>query len=311
MQVSVIIPVSNAAATVERAFRSAREQRGIELEIILVDNGSTDGSAELLQELASGDTRTRFTREVQPGAAAARNHGARLAVGDWLQFLDADDYLLPGKLARQVALGRRTEARWVIGRYRYQRHGIDRVSPPLTVDPWIDLAHCRGFGNTNANLYRADFFREVGGMDPDYAVAEDYRLYFKLLRAGYPPVKDSVLGSHYDHRPRPGGTPQQATDRLRYTRIVIDHLREHTPVRFTRRRPALRAALLRAFARSFTLHPPTAKNLIREHPPELTGVDWADLPAYCRLYPYLGLPRTEALRAAWRRLRNNFLPSGS
>jgi hypothetical protein len=99
--VTVIIPSFNGAAYIGQALRSALDSPGVPLEIIVVDDGSTDDTFKVLEGF---DTRVRLVRQERGGPYRARNHAARLARGDWLAFLDADDDWLPGKLAAQVRL---------------------------------------------------------------------------------------------------------------------------------------------------------------------------------------------------------------
>jgi len=100
--VSVVIPVYNRAATLPRAVASVRAQDFADWELILVDNGSGDGGAEVA--LALEDPRIRVIRHpVNRGAPAARNTGIRAASGRLIAFLDSDDEWLPGKLGPQVA----------------------------------------------------------------------------------------------------------------------------------------------------------------------------------------------------------------
>ena len=99
--VSIIIPVYNAAPWLAETIMSALAQTWPQREIIVVDDGSTDNSLAI----ARGFERSGVTVVTQPnrGASAARNHGLRLAAGDFIQFLDADDILAPEKLERQIA----------------------------------------------------------------------------------------------------------------------------------------------------------------------------------------------------------------
>jgi glycosyltransferase involved in cell wall biosynthesis len=100
--VSVILPTHNRAATLARAIRSVREQTFKNFELIIVDDGSTDGTAEFLREYAGrADTLVITTR--QRGAAAARNLGAGRARGTYLAFQDSDDEWIPRKLELTVA----------------------------------------------------------------------------------------------------------------------------------------------------------------------------------------------------------------
>jgi len=99
--ISVIIPAYNVARFLREAVGSALAQTFRDIEVIVVDDGSTDGSADTLRDLA--DPRLRVIREVHAGSAAARNAGLRLATGELVAFLDADDRWAPQNLERQSA----------------------------------------------------------------------------------------------------------------------------------------------------------------------------------------------------------------
>jgi succinoglycan biosynthesis protein ExoO len=103
--VSVILPAYNAARCLERAVRSALAQEGVSLEIVVVDDASTDATWEVASRLAAEDGRVRLLRnEVNGGAAISRNRACEAARGEWLAVLDADDAYLPGRLVRLVTL---------------------------------------------------------------------------------------------------------------------------------------------------------------------------------------------------------------
>lgn len=93
---SVIVPCYRAAATLRRAAASALAGAPDDLELLLVDDGSPDGTPALCDELARTDARIRALHRPNGGAGAARNTGLAAARGDWVLFLDADDELLPG-----------------------------------------------------------------------------------------------------------------------------------------------------------------------------------------------------------------------
>jgi len=100
--VSVVIPVHNGERFIEEAIDSVFRQSGFTLEVIVVDNLSTDGTAQRVRS-SYGDS-VILTREERPGAGPARNHGVRLARGKYLAFLDADDIWAAGKLEGQIGL---------------------------------------------------------------------------------------------------------------------------------------------------------------------------------------------------------------
>jgi glycosyltransferase involved in cell wall biosynthesis len=97
--VSVIIPCHNAQAFVAEAIQSALDQSHQSCEVIVIDDGSTDAS---LREIKSFGNRIRWETGPNRGGCAARNRGLELAEGTWVQFLDADDRIMPDKIAKQV-----------------------------------------------------------------------------------------------------------------------------------------------------------------------------------------------------------------
>jgi glycosyltransferase involved in cell wall biosynthesis len=111
MLVSVIIPTYNREKTIERAVNSVLEQTWKELEVIVVDDGSTDRTDEILKAYGN---KIRVIRQQNGGASTARNTGIRAATGEIISFLDSDDEWLPEKTERQVKLLQRTESSGVV-----------------------------------------------------------------------------------------------------------------------------------------------------------------------------------------------------
>src|SRR5687767_6379658 len=93
--VSVVVPAYNAAATLAEALRSLVGQTFPRWEAIVVDDGSSDGTADVAAQFAEMDTRFRVIRQANQGEAGARNAGIEAARFDWLLFLDADDWMAP------------------------------------------------------------------------------------------------------------------------------------------------------------------------------------------------------------------------
>src|ERR1044071_6101497 len=105
MDVSVIVPTRNRSSLLSKTLRTVLRQQDVELEVIVVDEASTDGTAALLATL--GDARVRVIHHDRPrGVSAARNHGADEARGEWLAFIDDDGLWAPDKLAQQINAAR-------------------------------------------------------------------------------------------------------------------------------------------------------------------------------------------------------------
>lgn len=139
--VSVIVPLFNKWNTVARAIESALQQDEVCVEVIVVDDGSTDGSDAVVREF--GD-RVRLVCQSNAGPSAARNHGARLATADLLVFLDADDELLPGCLAAHARARREApDVRLSIASFRIMAD--DTVESEEHID--IRPAHTRGMND--------------------------------------------------------------------------------------------------------------------------------------------------------------------
>lgn len=103
--VSIIVPVYNCAEHLEKCVGSILAQTHRELELILVDDGSTDGSGALCDALAAGDPRVRVLHQANGGVSAARNAGLEAARGGWIGFVDADDWIDPQTYATALAAG--------------------------------------------------------------------------------------------------------------------------------------------------------------------------------------------------------------
>ncbi len=102
--VSVVIPAYNGAATIDETLRSVRSQTHRALEIIVVDDGSRDETADIVRTHAAADPRVRLIETANGGVAAARNRGWQEAASDLIAFVDADDLWSPAKIERQLAV---------------------------------------------------------------------------------------------------------------------------------------------------------------------------------------------------------------
>lgn len=208
------------------AIDSVHAQSIREFELIVVDDGSTDGSAEHLKGLAKTD---RIKRIEHRGPAAARNHGVALARAPLTAFLDSDDFWAPTKLERQLEFMRdnprcsisQTNEIWI----RNER----RVNPGVRHrkrggDIFIDsLRTC--LISMSATMMRTDLFRSLGGFDETMLAAEDYDLWLRIMIDREAGLLDEPLvtrrGGHQDQTS--ATTP--ALDRFRIlalTKLLAD-----------------------------------------------------------------------------------------
>lgn len=183
--VSVVIPCFNAEAFVGEAIESVLGQTYPNVEVIVIDDGSTDDSMDVIKAFCA---RIRWESGPNRGACTARNRGVELAKGEFVQFLDTDDLLLPNKLERQVphakAIG--TDALSIcLGRTdvgdRYFDWQYGRACPPER-DP-VDYT-LSGVLPTTAPLHRRSNLLTVGGFDPVLPCAQEFDLHLRLVCSG-------------------------------------------------------------------------------------------------------------------------------
>lgn len=200
--VSVILPTRNRAHLLPRAIASVLAQTYRNIELIVVNDASTDSTADVLA--AIGDPRLRVIhREVNKGAAAARNAGIAAARGEYVSFQDDDDYWLVQKLEKQVAAltAPGQTAGWCLS--AYIRHEPDRDA--YIGGAWYirQLDYARGIGQEGPNwsliatpgwLVRLGLLQDLGGFDERIRSWDDWELGLRLSqRAGQPAVVDEPL----------------------------------------------------------------------------------------------------------------------
>lgn len=185
MLVSILIPCYDAERWVVQAIESGLAQTWNEKEIIVVDDGSTDGSPEVIRRY---EDRIRWETGPNWGGNPTRNRLLDLARGDWLQYLDADDYLLPDKIERQLEfLAVHPDTDIVFGPATMEHSSESQtwrelLPIPEPHDPWILLA--RWFlPQTGAVLWRKQAIVDVGGWKFNQPCCQEHELYLRLLTA--------------------------------------------------------------------------------------------------------------------------------
>jgi glycosyltransferase involved in cell wall biosynthesis len=185
MKISVVIAAYNASATLGRAIRSVLAQTRPADEIIVVDDGSTDTTADIVRQFG---LQVRLITQPNGGVSVARNTGIQHACGDWIAFLDADDQWLPEKLAVQAAwFKQHPDICWGYGNFipteSYGRHLKAAHPDGLTDVLFADYfdAYCRGFyAWTSVLMIRKDIFSKAGLFEPGMKRAQDNDLWFRI-----------------------------------------------------------------------------------------------------------------------------------
>ena len=209
MLVSVVIPTYNRAFLVERAVKSVLAQSWIDLEALVVDDGSEDGTCERLGML--DDTRVKIIRKENGGVSSARNAGLKAAKGDIFALLDSDDWWQPEKLSRQMDFMRRegfavcqTDEIWI-------RRG-KRVNPGKKYAKpsgrFFDKALEQCLISPSCVAFTRFFWEEMGPFDEDLPACEDYDLWLRTClrhEVGLLPEKLTV---------KEGGRPDQLSRKI-------------------------------------------------------------------------------------------------
>jgi GT2 family glycosyltransferase len=198
--VTVIVPAFNYGRFVGETLASVRSQTLGRWECVVVDDGSTDDTAAVVQSFARQDPRIRLIRQPNRGQAAAKNAGLRDARGRFIQFLDADDLIEPAKLAAQSDfLQLRPEVDLVYGDCRFFRDDAWARSFAPSLDggdhdawPRIGAAGVEVLGHliernimvVNAPLIRRELLERIGGADESLPRADDWDLWVRCALAG-------------------------------------------------------------------------------------------------------------------------------
>ena len=178
----IIIPCYNGAAFLSVAVTSAIAQTYPAIEIILVDDGSTDESPAIAAQFP-----VRYLRQENLGLSAARNTGIRASRGAWLVFLDADDRLLPGGVAAgMLALESHPECAMTVGDHAFisadgSRLRKSQKGGPVPA-PYEALLRSNFIEMISSVLFRKSIFDQVGIFSTKLRVAEDYDLYLRIAR---------------------------------------------------------------------------------------------------------------------------------
>ena len=211
--ISIIIPVYNTKRYLDETIGSVLKQTFSNWELILVDDGSTDGSVDLIQCYCQKDARMKLVQQPNAGQGAARNNGVQQASGELIAFLDSDDLWVPEKLAKQL------EEKVQHGVQFQYAHGYlmhEDQNNEITTYDWI-AGKFEGLAffnelfiscqvNTDTVLMDKSIFDQIGYFDtgPELRGTEDFDMWLKVGRAGFKIFGSKERVAYY--RIHPGGT---------------------------------------------------------------------------------------------------------
>jgi glycosyltransferase involved in cell wall biosynthesis len=185
-RVSIIIPTHNRSQLLRAAIDSVLAQTYPAIEIIVVDDGSTDDTASVMAQYAGQVT---YIRQDNAGVAAARNTGFRASSGEYINFLDDDDTFMPTKIGRQVKV---LEAHPEVGLVHCRHQHVDEAGVPLDAGWSVPEGHvlkelvCGCFLVVHAPLIRRQCLEQVGLFDETLPWTADWDLWLRIALAGYP-----------------------------------------------------------------------------------------------------------------------------
>ena len=221
-KVSVIIPVYNAEQYLRQCLDSVVGQTLKDIEIICVDDGSQDNSVAILKEYAARDSRLRLIREKNRGAGAARNQGLREATGEYLSFLDADDFFEQDMLEKAVARAEEYDAQIVV--FNSDQYHMDKrqfvpvpwVMVQEDIPPYMPFSYRQLTGNVFLSfvgwawdkLYRRDFVEAHGLRFQEQRTTNDMLFVFSALVLA---KRIAVLNDVLAHQRRGSGASLSVT----------------------------------------------------------------------------------------------------
>jgi teichuronic acid biosynthesis glycosyltransferase TuaG len=220
--ITIIIPTYNSEHTLEETLSSAMAQSWQDIEILVLDDGSTDNSRQVAQELAALDSRIRLlSNEKNLGVEATRNRGLDLACGEWIAFLDADDVWQPDKLEKQMAHLHQTGGDLCYTGYSFIDRDSRAIRQPYEVPESISFRQILAenvIGCSTALFRKPETIRFRKGYGH-----EDYVFWLELLRVGYQAVgiNEPLMRYRITQTSRSGDKKRAAKNRWRIYRQFL------------------------------------------------------------------------------------------
>ncbi len=199
IDVSVVMSVYNNADTLPVALESILSQEGVDFEFIVIDDGSTDGSGEILDEVATRDSRLKVVHKQNEGLTRALIEGCEMASAPWIARQDADDVSLPGRLRAQLERAQQPDAPVLVtcGAMWRTEDGVDLFPSLAPKEPDALKSRILEKGESICAHGTAFFskaaYDAVGGYRPEFYYAQDLDLFTRLAKFGQVAAVSDVL----------------------------------------------------------------------------------------------------------------------
>lgn len=223
MKVSAVITTHNRVDVLPRAIKSVLNQTYKDLELIIVSDGSTDGTDEYLKNFDSVPTVKVISYNPSKGGNFARNQGIIHAQGEYVAFLDDDDEWLPSKIEKQVAKIKEDDKIGLVfvgKNIIYVNEGINYIShAEKKENPAKDILFSNFIGTTSSVMVKTEIAKKVGMFDIDLKALQDYDLWIRVCQECYVSNVDEPLINYYNE-----GGRKQISDKHKVYEAAIQYI---------------------------------------------------------------------------------------
>lgn len=301
-RVSVVVPAYNISAYIQSALVSLQQQSLCDFEVLVVDDGSTDNTANIIDAFCQQDARFRLLKKANGGLSSARNYGIKFAQSDYIALLDGDDLYEPDKLLSHVnVLERHPDVGVVYSASKVIRNdgtlSFMRLSgKPIMSDPLLSLL-CKNFVGHGSNaVFRRCLIDEIGEFDECLASSEDIDFWLRIaaLKTWRFHRVSAALSCY---RVRPTGLSFNVEKMRQCNEIVLASAYQRTPTVVKPILPMAKAYLYRYLARLALMGGDfaQARHLIRTSLSEDASIFWRDLRSLATLIAIYAAPITRLL----------------
>lgn len=235
--VSIVVPVYNAQNYINKGIECLLAQTYKNIEIICIDNNSKDNSLSVLKAWEEKYINIKVIEEKRQGAPCARNSGTLVANGEWIQYLDIDDYLYPNKIEHQINLSdRNSNVDVIFEGWEMILFNGEKRKHEILEDVWRGIFNGR-IGHTNSVLIKKKKILEIGAWDESLKSSQERDLFFRILKTNPNYILSDNFGSIFKKRKGSitttiGSVKGNTTRFVQLRKRILDYLIEFRPEQF-------------------------------------------------------------------------------